>query len=656
MESRPYRQELYDLFESDVDVETTVDTALSIGCEYLEIPLGFRTRIREGVQEIVQVVGDHELITPGASCPLDEAYCRRTIEITGPLSVDDASTSSDVDEVAFERFDLGTYIGVSIEVDDETHGTVCFADEASRETEFTEQERMFVELLGHLVGQAMEHAAYETTLEDRNEKLRRETELLEGIAENSFDVLYRIGPEGTFTYISQSVERVLGYDPDGLIGTAFLSYASESDRDRLADVHATVLSGEPIEQVVVEFEHVDGQPVLLEINATSMYEDDEIVGTQGVARDVTDRVQRQRELRVKNRAFDEADLGISIARILPDGVELVYVNEGFERLTGYGSTEALGKDWSILEGPKTDPQPLSRLEAAVENRESASEELLQYKADGTPFWARARLSPVHDETGSTTHLIGFHDDVTGQQRNEQLVRLLNRVLRHNLRNDMNIVLGYGELIAQAEDETIAGYGERIASTAKSLIELGEQAKTLEQVAQRERSPEAIDPSSLVLPLVEDCRSRYPAAEIDGELQTDLAICAGPEIETAIAELLTNAAEHNPSPTPNVRITVTDEGDWTTGDGEWITLEVVDDGPGIEQFETGMIANGEETPLEHGSGLGLWLVNWIVTRYGGSFRIEAVDDGEGSVATIRLPAIGEEATVEEAARPPTVLSR
>jgi signal transduction histidine kinase len=71
------------------------------------------------------------------------------------------------------------------------------------------------------------------------------------------------------------------------------------------------------------------------------------------------------------------------------------------------------------------------------------------------------------------------------------------------------------------------------------------------------------------------------------------------------------------------------------------------------MESAVISAGEETPLEHGAGLGLWLVNWIVTRYGGSFQI-AGDPGEGTTATIRLPALPEEATVQETTRPPTVL--
>ena len=89
-------------------------------------------------------------------------------------------------------------------------------------------------------------------------------------------------------------------------------------------------------------------------------------------------------------------------------------------------------------------------------------------------------------------------------------------------------------------------------------------------------------------------------------------------------------------------------------GDEVEIRVRDDGRGIEEMEAAVIADGTETPLEHGAGLGLWMVNWIVTRYGGSFQVATGDDG--TVATVRLPAIGPGETVETATRRPTVLFR
>jgi signal transduction histidine kinase len=118
---------------------------------------------------------------------------------------------------------------------------------------------------------------------------------------------------------------------------------------------------------------------------------------------------------------------------------------------------------------------------------------------------------------------------------------------------------------------------------------------------------------------------------------------------ALAELLENAVKHNPGSDPRVEATVRE-------DGEWIDVSITDDGPGIDELERRVVTAGDETALEHGSGLGLWLVNWIVTQYGGSFQIGPRADGNGTAATIRLPAFDEDQSIEAVERGPTVLFR
>ena len=169
--------------------------------------------------------------------------------------------------------------------------------------------------------------------------------------------------------------------------------------------------------------------------------------------------------------------------------------------------------------------------------EPVTAELVNYRADGTPFWNRVRVSPVRGAR-ETTRYLRFQTDVTERKRTDKLVRLLNRVLRHNLRNEMNVVLG----------------------AANHLCE---------------------------------------------------------------------------------------------GDGADDAVEAAT-GPGVDENEVAVVARGEERPLEHGSGLGLWLVNWVVTRYGGSCQVETGD--AGTTVTLRLPALDTDTSVETAARPPTVLSR
>ncbi|OLZ42063.1 diguanylate cyclase [Natrinema saccharevitans] len=650
MKATSYREALYDVFvDTDRDVEARVARALEIGTKYFDLPIGFLTRVEDGTQTIVQATGSHELIQPGEFCPLEEAYCRRTVETDAPLAVQRASASSDISETALETFDLGTYLGSKVVVDGDPYGTVCFAAETERDTPFSEVEETSLELLTKLIGQALERRAYERELRERNERLERQKQRFEGIAETSFDILFRVGLEAEFTYVSSAVERVLGYEPEALVGRPITEFVAQSSTEAAITGYSRIIEGDPVENLELEFVDADGDLVVLEVNGTPIVDEGDVCGVQGVGRDVTARKDRERELRIKTRAMDEARIGISIADARRPDEPLVYVNEGFERVTGYDAADALGRNCRFLQGEATDPETVATLRERIHTTEPASVEILNYRADGTPFWNQVRVSPVENDDGDVTHYVGFQTDITERKRTEQLVRLLNRVLRHNLRNDMNVLFGLGDRIGDGETDDAAALGDQISDTAAALIELSEQARDLERYTRRERDPQRLPPEPLLADVAAAYRERFLSATIDVTVDTDRRFCAGPELERAVAELVENALKHNPAPEPWVGLSVDD-------DGDRIVLTVDDDGPGIAEMETAVIATGQEEALEHGSGLGLWLVNWIVTRYGGSFQIRSTDDGEGSVAIVRLPGIGPDDSLEAVAQRPTVLFR
>ena len=651
MDASAYREEIYDVFadtDGDVDVTARVEQALDVGAEYLGLPIGFLTRIDDGVQEIVTATGDHEEIRAGERCPLDEAYCRRTVEMDGALAVQDATASPSVGDQAVRAFGLGAYIGVKVTVNDEPFGTVCFAAETEREEPFTETEEVFLELLGKLIGQELERRAYERELEARTARLEREKARFEGIAETSFDILFRLDRSGTFTYVSSAVERVLDYPPEELVGTQFSAWLDDSSIDDALGAYQRTMDGETVESLELDFVDAAGERVVVAVNATPIRDGDggEVIGVQGVGRDVTARKERERELRMKTRAMDEAQVGISMAEATDD-LPLVYANEGFERITGYDASEILGRNCRFLQGPATDPTAIEELGDRLDAGDPAAVDLLNYRADGSPFWNQVRVSPVESADGTLTHFLGFQTDVTERKRTEQLVRLLNRVLRHNLRNDLNVLLGVGtHLQSGVADDDVGELGERIERTATKLVDTSEQARELERYARREREPRRLDPTALF----DAATTGLPAdSAVETEVRTEREVCAGPELEQALTELAENAVAHNPATDPWIELEARD-------DGEWVELVVRDDGPGIDDMEAAAIDAGQETDLVHCSGLGLWLVNWIVTRYGGSFGIRARDDGEGSVASIRLPAIDDDTPVEAVKRQPTVLFR
>ena len=485
-------------------------------------------------------------------------------------------------------------------------------------------------------------------LTETRSDLEAERDRFKAIADTSFDLLFRFDLQGRFTYISSASERILGYSPEEMIGQPFAKYNTEASAQGAMAAFESVLDNDEIENVELELLTADGEPVILEVNGRPIEEDGDIVGVHGVGRDITARKDAIRELEIKNKAIDKARVGITLADASQTDNPLVYVNQGFEEITGYDASSVIGDNCRFLQGEQTDSTAVATLREHINNHEPVVVELVNYRKDGTPFWNQVRITPVEDDAGNVTHFLGIQADITEQKRWEKLFEVLNRVLRHNLRNDMGIISGYGGLLANGSQSDPAEFGMKIKKKSDSVSELSEKARKLEQIARREAEPSRVDPDSLLTSVVESYRSDDSDTTFDVSVQTDRDIYVGAEIEDALSELIENAVKHNGTTDPRVTISVCDE-------GESLLLTVADTGPGIDEMEANVISKGEETALEHGSGLGLWLVNWIVTRYGGSFQIEGSDNDDGGTrAIIRLPGITEGEQVTNIEQRPAIL--
>jgi len=624
----------------DVPAEEVV-SELRIGTDYLGISTGFLTRINGETQEIVQSTGEHPLLRPGEQCPLEEAYCQRTVQTDGVLSVRDADAGDVIPTAAVETFELETYIGAKITVGGELYGTVCFADSDGRSEPFTELEELFVELLAERIGKALERKSYETKLARRNDRLEAEKQRFEGIAEASADIIFRIDESAAFTYLSPAVERLLGYDPEALVGEPFLDVLVSSEAEESLELYRRVQAGDTVEGVEVTLETTAGEARVFEINARPFNDGvDGSAGIQGVARDVTDRKERRRELEIKNRAMDDAEVGIVITDATREDNPVTYVNEKFCDLTGYGREAVVGTNCRFLQGDATDPASVRTLREAIAAAEPTSVDMVNYRASGIAFWNEVTVTPVENAAGETVQYIGFQQDVTVRKRREQLLDVMNRVLRHNLRNKMNVVLGG---TASPVDT-----GAMVERAAEDVISLADRAREIHAAAQTDRDPVRIDVADLFADLRDEFTDTHPEATVERAVETTRDVVAGSELDGALAELVTNALAHDPAPDTTVTLAARD-------DGDEIVVTVTDDGPGINEMERAVVESGTESPLEHGSGLGLWFVNWVVTRYGGSFRIASRGETAGTVATVRLPAVGQGDDSAAVARRPTTLA-
>ena len=219
-------------------------------------------------------------------------------------------------------------------------------------------------------------------------------------------------------------------------------------------------------------------------------------------------------------------------------------------------------------------------------------------------------------------------------RREQRLQVFNRILRHNLRNDLNVVVGYADMLREEVPDTTEE-ANIIRRKATDLIEISEKAREVGKTLDGDDlTKRQIDVANCVERTCAEFRQTYPHAVISADLPRAAPAHADKTLEAAIGEVIENAIEHNDDDRPTVAVTV-------SRDDDWVELTVADDGPGIPDEERTVLVEGEETALHHGSGLGLWLTNWIVGKFGGELAFgdspgeDSEDDEDGGVVTIRL---------------------
>ena len=340
-----------------------------------------------------------------------------------------------------------------------------------------------------------------------------------------------------------------------------------------------------------------------------------------------------KDLKLKERAMDEAPLGITITNVDEVDNPLIYVNEMFKDLTGY-SSNVLGEDCRFLQGEETDSKTVAAIREAIEAREPVSVDILNYRKNNQKFWNSLDIAPIPDEDGNVTNFVWFQTDITERKIRERRLEVLNRVLRHNLRNKMNVIQGYTMLLRRTYDDTEPP--DALTEIEEAAADVSGLADTVQKVERILNTPESEDThvelDERLKEMMSMFRDRYSSARFELTLpergSCEVSVVG---LTTAIKEAIDNAIKHNDSSEPLVEVTVE-----RLSDG-WIDIEIKDNGPGIPSREIDVLEKGE-TPLKHADRLSIWLIYWVVKKAGGDFSVSEADQG-GTVVDLSVPTSG-----------------
>ena len=139
------------------------------------------------------------------------------------------------------------------------------------------------------------------------------------------------------------------------------------------------------------------------------------------------RDQITRDLRIRDRALASTSNGVVIVDALQPAQPVIYCNSAFERITGYSSSDVIGRNCRFLQAGKSDQSGLEEVRQAIREQRGCRVIIKNVRENGEPFWNELTISPVFDDAGQATHFVGIQDDVT--QRLEAEKELITSELR-----------------------------------------------------------------------------------------------------------------------------------------------------------------------------------------------------------------------------------
>ena len=428
--------------------------------------------------------------------------------------------------------------------------------------------------------------------------------------------------------VNEPAATLLGQDPGTLtlMGVTDLGDATDAVSDTPVE---ELLTSPSVDGDRTRFEWIvdggDGQRrVEVTARTTTLNGTDHLV--VGLT-DVTDRVRTEQRRLLDRRVVDAIATTVPAALFQCDeSGTLTRWNRRLEEDSGYASDELSGLTVAelVVDG---ESGPLSEELARVyRSGDTVSSDVTLLTRSGEQVPYRVTIGPVVGDDGTVIGAIGIGEDLTESTLREERLAVLTRVLRHNFRNDLNVIAGFTEqAIADIDDPATVDRLERVVATAGRLLRVGETSRKVEKLLDDHHTPVELSLSAAVAEAVDSLPDELLAdAAVTVDVADDVTVEAVERFPEAVAELVDNAIRHNDAPSPTVTVRAA-----AHPSESWVSLVVADNGSGIPPVERAVLA-GEETQLDHASGLGLWYVNWLVSAASGSVDISESGAGGARV--------------------------
>ncbi len=532
---------------------------------------------------------------------------------------------------------------------------------------------------GEVVG-ASKIARDITEAKKAQERLQRALEFDETVMLSMGEGLYTVDDEGRVTFMNPAAQRIFGWTLDEIIGRRMHEVVHHTRPDGTPFPKEDCAGFQVLREgrMLTEYQDVfirkDGSFFDVVYSSSPLRGDGKITGLVVVFRDNTERKRAEEEIRFQAHLLDAVEQSV-IATDLKGTI--IYWNSFAETLYGWPSTEALGANILDLTPAPDLREQAGEIFACLQQGQSWSGEFLVQRRDGSLFPAMVTDSPIVNNKGELIGIVGVSVDNTLRRKaDEEREKLLERerearadaedanrlkdeflaTLSHELRNPLNVIIGYAEILRRSNEsqkhafvvkaaETIRRNALAQAQLVSDLLDLSRM-----QMGKLSINRQPVSLSTIIADAIETVRAEAArkAISLEIELADDIVVVEGDPIRLGqIAwNLLNNAIKFTPV---NGKVTVT-----LNQEADAAIVVIEDTGQGIPSeflphvFEMFRQADASSARRQGGMGIGLALVNQLVKLHGG--RVEVISEGEGRGArfTVWLPLFkqGESGLVPE----------
>jgi len=481
----------------------------------------------------------------------------------------------------------------------------------------------------------------------------------------------RLTRSGKILAVNEAWSGLLGYEAAAVTGDQFEEYVLQSDRADFRAAYEQFIIGERADPLELDLRHAAGHPMTVMFNVRTERSDDgafvqahcqfaavsssaglgSVGTTEGRADEQFSATEERMQLAIEGAKLGIWDWDMQADEVLRD--------ELLANMLGYSPAEMGDQldDWERLVHPDGKQRHDEALAAHVANETDFYQCDYRMRTNAGDYkWVRTMGTVVAwDTDGAPLRAVGIHLDIDEQKRNQlklarrtEQLEALNRVVRHDIRNDMNALYGWAQELEDHVDESGAEALEQVLTSAQHVLELTEVAREfVESLGVAEDVElEPVDLREHLRNELAKQRDAHPDAdfEVVGDL-SNATVRANEMLSSVFRNVLVNAVEHNDAVTPTVTVTATVR-------GQTVEVRIADNGPGIaDDLKDDIFSKGTKG-LSDGAGLGLYIVETLVDSYGGTVSIEDReklrptrsqtqaddDDSTGTVFIIELPLI------------------